>query len=420
MISKQNDNTDIQFFTSESVTEGHPDKICDCVSDAILDALLAGEPFARCACEVTAEAGILKIMGEVTTTAVVDYERIARETVREIGYCKEEYGFNADSLQIVVSLHRQSPDIAMGVDAALESKSSTELELGAGDQGMMFGYACDETPELMPLPISLAHQLTRRLTQVFKSGELGYLGPDGKAQVTVEYYKNKPLRVHTVVISAQHSPAINIEQLRQDIIKKVICHVIPAQLMDIDTILYVNPTGRFVLGGPAADTGLTGRKIIVDTYGGYARHGGGAFSGKDPTKVDRSAAYMARYLAKGVVASGLADKCEIQLSYAIGVASPVSVMVDTFGTERVAGHTIRQAICELVDLRPSAIIDMLDLRRPIYRTTAAGGHFGKNTEDATWEKVGDFAGKIADRAAELSGYFKAETQEVFISKATVY
>lgn len=396
--------SEIRLFTSESVTEGHPDKLCDRVSDVVLDALLAQDPMSRCACEVTAEPGALKIMGEVTTTAKVDYEAIARDTVRQIGYCKDEYGFNADTLDVVVSIHAQSPDIAMGVDAALESKQGAAEELGAGDQGMMFGYACDETTDLMPLPISLAHELTRRLTDVFQTGELPYLRPDGKAQVTVAYFGGQPMRVDTVVISAQHDPDVDMDVLRKDIISKVINQVIPRNLMDDGTIIYVNPTGRFVLGGPAADTGLTGRKIIVDTYGGYARHGGGAFSGKDPTKVDRSATYMARFLAKSVVASGLAERCEIQLSYAIGVAQPVSVMIDTFGTALVPEYTIRQAISEVVSLTPSAIIDQLELRNPIYSTTAAGGHFGSNTRDMPWEQVGTVAGKIADRAAELAGF----------------
>lgn len=394
---------EMHLFTSESVTEGHPDKLCDCVSDAILDALLKQDPASRCACEVTAEADALKIMGEVTTTAVVDYEAVARDTVREIGYDKDEYGFNADNIHITVSLHEQSPDIALGVDNALESKQGGGAELGAGDQGMMFGYACDETIELMPLPIALAHGLTKRLTEVFKSGELSYLRPDGKAQVTVEYYKGKPLRVHTVVVSAQHNPDVEIEALRRDITEKVIRFVIPNHLIDLDTIVYVNPTGRFVLGGPAADTGLTGRKIIVDTYGGYARHGGGAFSGKDPTKVDRSACYMARNLAKCVVASGLAERCEIQLSYAIGVAQPVSVMVDTFGSGLVLDGNIRRAICEVMELTPSAIIEHLQLRAPIYSSTSAYGHFGSNCKDKPWEQC-VAAGHIADRAAELFGY----------------
>ena len=397
-------SSEARLFTSESVTEGHPDKLCDRVSDAILDELLLQDPYSRCACEVTAEPGALKIMGEVTTTADVDYEMTARETVRDIGYDKDDYGFNADTLKISVSLHEQSPDIAMGVDASLESKQGVGEELGAGDQGMMFGYACDETPELMPLPISLAHGLTRRLTTLFQNAELPYLRPDGKAQVTVEYYDGKPLRVHTVVVSVQHDPDVKMEQLRHDITEKVIYHVIPQNLIDVDTIIYVNPTGRFVLGGPAADTGLTGRKIIVDTYGGYARHGGGAFSGKDPTKVDRSAAYMARYLAKCVVASGLADRCEIQLSYAIGVARPISVLVETFGTGQVPEYNIRQAICEVVELTPSAIIRELDLRKPIYSATAANGHFGQNTQDQKWERLNHVAGQISDRAVELSSH----------------
>ncbi|MFV0414383.1 MAG: methionine adenosyltransferase [Oscillospiraceae bacterium] len=390
------------LFTSESVTEGHPDKLCDCVADAILDALLAQDPASRCACEVTAEPGALKIMGEVTTAAQVNYEAVARDTVRRIGYDNDLYHFNADTIKVEVSLHEQSCDIALGVDNALETKQGSPAELGAGDQGMMFGYACDETDDKMPLPISLAHALTNRLAKVRKSGLLPYLRPDGKAQVTVEYYKGVPLRVHTVVISAQHSPAVTESTLRQDIVRQVIEEVIPGNLMDIDTIVYVNPTGRFVLGGPAADTGLTGRKIIVDTYGGYARHGGGAFSGKDPTKVDRSASYMARYLAKCVVASGLASRCEIQLSYAIGVAQPTSVMVDTFGTGLLPDKTITQAICDVVALTPSAIISRLQLRSPIYASTSAYGHFGANCRSKPWEQLG-VAAQLSDYACTLAG-----------------
>lgn len=374
------------LFTSESVTEGHPDKLCDCVSDAILDALLKQDANSRCACEVTAVPGELHIMGEITTTAQVDYKAVAREAVREIGYDKDEYGFNADTMAVRVSLHQQSPDIAMGVDRAETSKSRAFQLLGAGDQGMMFGYACDETPERMPLPISLAHALAYRLTEVRKSGLLPYLRPDGKSQVTVEYDENnRPVRVHTVVISAQHDPDVDMAQLNQDILSEVICKVIPTKLMDGRTVFHINPTGRFVLGGPAADTGLTGRKIIVDTYGGYARHGGGAFSGKDPTKVDRSAAYMARYLAKNVVVAGLATRCEIQLSYAIGVAEPISLMVDTFGTGSIADEQLAELLLAEIDLTPSAIIQTLALNRPGYRRTAAYGHFGQFSKECSWE-----------------------------------
>lgn len=384
-----------KLFTSESVTEGHPDKLCDYVSDSILDALMEQDPFSRCACEVTAEPKCLKIMGEITTNAHVDYEKIARNTISKIGYDRDEYGFNADTIRIEVSLHEQSADIALGVDIAAESKHNGGDELGAGDQGMMFGFACDETEELMPLPISLAHALTRRLTLVRKSGLLPYLRPDGKSQVTVEYGGETPLRVHTVVISAHHDPDVNIAKLRQDILLDVILEAIPGNLIDEKTIIFVNPTGRFVLGGPAADTGLTGRKIIVDTYGGYARHGGGAFSGKDPTKVDRSACYMARYLAKNVVASGIARRCEIQLSYAIGVAQPVSVMVETFGTGSVPDEHIMQAICETVELTPSAIISRLQLRTPLYSVTSAYGHFGLHCINLPWERC-DIATDISD------------------------
>ncbi len=385
-----------KLFTSESVTEGHPDKLCDCVSDAELDALFAQDPFSRCACEVTAEPGCLKIMGEITTKAHVDYEKIARDTIRKIGYDKDEYGFNADTIRIEVSLHEQSSDIARGVDIAAESQGNGGNELGAGDQGMMFGFACNQTEELMPLPISLAHALTQRLTEVRKSGRFPYLRPDGKSQVTVEYDGDMPLRVHTVVISAQHDPNIRTEKIYKDIVQDVILETIPNVLVDGNTIIYVNPTGRFVLGGPAADTGLTGRKIIVDTYGGYARHGGGAFSGKDPTKVDRSASYMARYLAKNVVAAGAAQRCEIQLSYAIGVARPVSVMVDTFGTGVVSDELIMQAICDTVELTPSAIIGKLQLRTPFYSGTSAYGHFGANCKELPWEKC-DIAAEILAR-----------------------
>ena len=368
------------LFTSESITEGHPDKVCDQISDRILDALLEQDPMSRCACEVTAEPGAVHIMGEITTTAEVDYEKCARDVIRRIGYNKEEYGFS-DKCRISCSLHKQSPDIAMGVNSAMDDKK----ELGAGDQGMMFGYACNETPQFMPLAIQLANELTRRLTYVRRAGILTYLRPDGKSQVTVEYVDGKPNRIEAVVISAQHDPNVAIEQLREDITDNVILPVIPDTLWDSNTKIYINPTGRFVMGGPAADTGLTGRKIIADTYGGYARHGGGAFSGKDPTKVDRSAAYMARYIAKHIVAAGLADKCEIQLSYAIGVAQPVSIMVDTFGTNKVPEEVIRSWVMLHIDLRPGAIIETLNLRRPIYEKAAAYGHFGR--EEFPWERL---------------------------------
>ena len=368
------------YFTSESITEGHPDKVCDQISDRVLDALLEQDPVSRCACEVTAEPGAVHIMGEITTTAEVDYEACAREVIRRIGYTKEEYGFT-DNCRITCSLHKQSPDIAMGVNNAMDD----DKELGAGDQGMMFGYACNETPQYMPLAIQLANELTQRLTFVRRAGILPWLRPDGKSQVTVEYVDGKPSRVEAVVISAQHDSDIEIEQLRDGILEHVILTVIPDALWDFNTKIYINPTGRFVLGGPAADTGLTGRKIIADTYGGYARHGGGAFSGKDPTKVDRSAAYMARYIAKHIVAAGLADKCEIQLSYAIGVAQPVSIMVDTFGTNKIPEEVIQSWVILHMDLRPGAIIETLQLRRPIYEKTAAYGHFGR--EEFPWERL---------------------------------
>ena len=368
------------YFTSESITEGHPDKVCDQISDRVLDALLEQDPVSRCACEVTAEPGAVHIMGEITTTAEVDYEERAREVIRRIGYTKEEYGFT-DNCRITCSLHKQSPDIAMGVNNAMDD----DKELGAGDQGMMFGYACNETPQYMPLAIQLANELTQRLTFVRRAGILPWLRPDGKSQVTVEYVDGKPSRVEAVVISAQHDSDIEIEQLRDGILEHVILAVIPDALWDFNTKIYINPTGRFVLGGPAADTGLTGRKIIADTYRGYARHGGGAFSGKDPTKVDRSAAYMARYIAKHIVAAGLADKCEIQLSYAIGVAQPVSIMVDTFGTNKIPEEVIQSWVILHMDLRPGAIIETLQLRRPIYEKTAAYGHFGR--EEFPWERL---------------------------------
>ena len=357
-----------QLFTSESVTEGHPDKICDKISDAILDEMLRLDPKSRVACETFVTTGLVCVMGEVTTEAYVDIQTIVRETIREIGYTRAKFGFDCDSCAVISSIHEQSPDIAMGVDKSFEAKEGTDtdgLDTGAGDQGLMFGYACDETPELMPLPISLAHKLARQLTAVRKNGTLDYLRPDGKTQVTVEYHDDVPVRVDTIVVSSQHSDTVTLEQIRADVIKQVIEPIVPASLMDGETKIYVNPTGRFVIGGPAGDTGLTGRKIIVDTYGGYARHGGGAFSGKDPTKVDRSACYAARYIAKNVVAAGLAKKCEVQVAYAIGVARPVSVMIDTFGTAIVDEAKISAAVNELVDLRPAAIIRDFDLRKPI-------------------------------------------------------
>lgn len=382
-----------RLFTSESVTEGHPDKICDNISDAVLDALMAQDPMSRVACETAITTDYVMIMGEITTKADIDYEKIARETIREIGYDDDAKGFNCDTCKVNVLLDQQSADIAMGVDKALEAKenqmSDAEIEaIGAGDQGMMFGFASNETEEYMPYPISLAHKLTKKLTEVRKDGTLGYLRADGKSQVTVEYDNDgKPVHIDAVVISSQHSDDVSQEQIHKDIRKYVIDPVLPEELVDDRTKYFINPTGRFVIGGPNGDSGLTGRKIIVDTYGGYARHGGGAFSGKDCTKVDRSAAYAARYVAKNIVAAGLADKCEIQLSYAIGVAQPTSIMADTFGTGKVSDEKLVEIIRENFDLRPAGIIKMLDLRRPVYKQTAAYGHFGRNDLDLSWEKL---------------------------------
>ena len=391
-----------RLFTSESVTEGHPDKICDAISDAILDALMEKDPMSRVACETCCTTGIVMVMGEITTKAYVDIQKLVRETVAEIGYTRAKYGFDADTCGVIVALDEQSSDIAMGVDKALEARenqmSDEQLEaIGAGDQGMMFGYATNETPELMPYPIALAHKLARKLTEVRKNGTLSYLRPDGKTQVTVEYDEaGKPVRLDAVVLSTQHSEDVTQEQIHEDIKKYVFDPVLPGHMVDENTKFFINPTGRFVIGGPHGDSGLTGRKIIVDTYGGYARHGGGAFSGKDCTKVDRSAAYAARYVAKNIVAAGLADKCEIQLSYAIGVAQPTSVMVDTFGTGKLADEKLVEIIRENFDLRPAGIIKMLDLRRPIYKQTAAYGHFGRDDLDLSWERT--------DKAETLKKY----------------
>ena len=376
-----------KLFTSESVTEGHPDKICDQISDAILDAMLAADPYSRVACETLASTGLIMVAGEVTTNSYVDIENIVRETVRRIGYDRAKYGFDCDSCAVITSLKGQSPDIAQGVDASLESRDGDDKDTGAGDQGMMFGFACDETDAYMPMPIYLAHKLTRRLSEVRKDGTLKYLRPDGKSQVTVEYEDDKPVRIDSVVISTQHSPDVEHAQIEKDMIEKVIKPVIPDGLLDDNTKYYINPTGRFVIGGPQGDCGLTGRKIIVDTYGGYACHGGGAFSGKDPTKVDRSGAYAARYVAKNIVASGIAKKCEIQLAYAIGVAQPLSISVNTFGTGKISDEEIVELVRKNFDLRPSAIIDTFDLRRPIYEQTAAYGHFGRTDIDLPWEKT---------------------------------
>ncbi|SEJ34533.1 methionine adenosyltransferase [Bhargavaea ginsengi] len=397
--------TNRRLFTSESVTEGHPDKICDQISDAILDAIIKDDPNARVACETTVTTGLVLVAGEITTTTYVDIPKVVRDTIKEIGYTRAKYGFDSETTAVLTAIDEQSPDIAAGVNEALESREGTmtddELEaIGAGDQGLMFGFACDETPELMPLPISLAHRLARRLTEVRKKEILPYLRPDGKTQVTVEYDENnRPARVDTIVISTQHHPEITLEQIQKEIREQVIDAVVPAELIDDKTKFFINPTGRFVIGGPQGDAGLTGRKIIVDTYGGYARHGGGAFSGKDPTKVDRSAAYAARYVAKNIVAAGLASKCEVQLAYAIGVAQPVSIAIDTFGTGKAEESALVEWVRELFDLRPAGINKMLDLRRPIYQQTAAYGHFGRTDVDLPWERT-DRADQLKAKAAQ--------------------
>lgn len=393
------------LFTSESVTEGHPDKICDQVSDAILDAIFEKDPYARVACETAVTTGLVLVMGEITTNCYVDIPKITRDTIREIGYTRAKYGFDCDTCAVLTSIDDQSPDIAMGIDNAYEMRESQEAHddldrIGAGDQGMMFGFAVDETPELMPMPISLAHRLARRLAEVRKTKLLTYLRPDGKTQVTVQYVDSKPVRVDKIVVSTQHKSTVELSTLKDDIIEHVIKKVVPENLMDSATKIYVNPTGRFVVGGPHGDSGLTGRKIIVDTYGGYARHGGGSFSGKDPTKVDRSATYAARYVAKNIVAAGLAKKCEVQVAYAIGVSHPVSIMVDTFGTGAISDEKIRKLIVENFDLRPGAIIRDLDLRRPIFKQVASYGHFGRPDLDLSWEKT-DKAEILKKQASSL-------------------
>ena len=391
-----------RLFTSESVTEGHPDKICDQISDAVLDSILEKDPTARVACETAVTTGMVLVMGEISTSCYVDIPKVVRKTIREIGYDRAKYGFDCDTCSVLTSIDEQSGDIAMGVDEALESRAGTKDDVeavGAGDQGMMFGYATNETPEFMPSPIAMAHRLSRRLTEVRKNETLPYLRPDGKTQVTVEYDGNKAVRVHTILISTQHSEDVDNDTIRRDLIEQVIKYVIPAELLDEETMIYINPTGRFVIGGPQGDTGLTGRKIIIDTYGGYSRHGGGAFSGKDPTKVDRSAAYAARYVAKNIVAAGLADKCEIELAYAIGVAKPLSIFIDTFGTGKVSEEKLVELVNKNFDLRPGAIIRDLDLRKPMYKQVAAYGHFGRTDIDLPWERT-DKAEVLKQQALE--------------------